>query len=730
MLPLLLLASVVALGGEAGAREGVTARPLLAAEPRPGPAPVRPVGSIVLGRRGQRDWFAAAPGRACYQLAWRDLHLGSESVLLDGRRLREGRDYQFDAARGTVTLLAPPDRERVLEVRYLRRPVFSEPADPVLRAPALAAPRWTETEGLRRRLAETLAAADASIGAPAPSSGVESAEALRDQLLSGLRQTVLQEELQGEPAENGSFTYTRSDALEPGALADEREEFRTQLNLRPNPGGRLVYSDYYSRGSLFSDSYEEAERRKLQFEQSWGKSEVGLRWERQRTDGYGVANALDALSLSFTRQFGRSSAEGLLAYENSLSRGWSTESLFSLRPAFTPWLKGHAGLFHQFSEYSGSTLESAASLTVSPGPDTEATVGIRQSDSELYGRYGLLSGQVTTTASDWLELTGEASRRDSDQFGAVNTIGLGLAARPTQRTLLEAAFSESTGAQLGRERTETLRLSADPAAWIRLQLGYDRLRSDDEGLSESTLWMLTLGGERYVRLEGYAGRHSLTEEELLTDALYRLEIRPWEPLAFSGSLRQVEGDEHEQSLAGIGASLRLLSILDVSAAFRRPTDLPEDQPELVGRDLSLSLTPVSGFRLFGQHSLRPEDSRGMLLDEAHHSFGLETRLGSFALQGMTTRMQGPVGLAPGTRHDLLASLELGSTRLFGGLRLEDTVPSDPFRRRVYRFGIEQSAGDSFFLLLEGQLGWVTQAGGSSLRDPSDTRAQARLGLRF
>jgi hypothetical protein len=101
------------------------------------------------------------------------------------------------------------------------------------------------------------------------------------------------------------------------------------------------------------------------------------------------------------------------------------------------------------------------------------------------------------------------------------------------------------------------------------------------------------------------------------------------------------------------------------------------------------------------------------------------------VEGSLTRLDDPTAADPGRSLDLLASLRLGTgTRLYGGLRSLDTSLADDVRSRIYRLGISQNAGDNFFVLLEGQLGWLVDSTGARTRSADDTRAQARFGLRF
>jgi len=676
-----------------------------------------------------------------FHLGWRCLRWGSAEVRLEGRLLRPGLDYTVDYPEGACRLAVVPAAGSLVELRYALVPRLSSPAsgDSSAMMPGLDRPGGLHTASerlsgsLRSRkqgLLHGFRMSPGSGGEPEP--GVQVASSgLRQQLESGLRQTEVEQQLTGESG-TGRVSYSRADPFDPRSADDAREVFNSQLNLRPSPTSTLLINNYFSRGSLFADEYEESERRRVQFDQKWEKSAASLLWEHRRSDGYGVASALDALSLSLNRTVTSSlSAEGLFILRDSLFLGREAQSSLTLRQTLGSFADARGDLLFRRSSFTGDTLESGLTLSAQPGNSHDLRIALRQSDSELYGRFQRFGGQFDSALTSQVQVHGEASLRSAASLGQVFTYGLGLTAQPTTRSLLEAAFSESTGDQTGRDQSHSLRMSIDPSSAVRFQLGFDRLDSSKNGLTQNAMWIVTLGGRRYVRFEGYSGFYALQEDGDYSDALYRLEVRPAPSLAFSGTLRAISEQDQLRQLAGVGASLKLLPGVDLSANYRQPRGLGTSPQDPYGRDLRLSLAPLGGLRVFGQYSVRPEDPRGLLLDQTHRTVGVETRLGSFGVEGSITSLDDPAAPTPGRSLDLLASLRLGTgTRLYGGLRSVDNSLAEEARSRIYRLGISQNAGENFFVLLEGQLGWLLDSNGAHTRSADDTRAQARLGLRF
>jgi hypothetical protein len=694
-----------------------------------------PPAAAALGPAWGEDAFVLKPAQTEFALTWRGFQWGSARVYQDGRPLKAGADFTVDSDRGTLHLVRPAPSGALLEARYRLRPFLSERARPVLaegtgRGPA----RRTAAAAVSpRQLLARISLPDATAlahGDDRLSPGAVPDD-LRTQILSGLRRTELGEQLAGAGRNSGAFSYFRADPLEPQSASTAREEFDSRISLGPDNSSHLSLDNYLSRGSIFAEAYEEDERERLQYDHAWGSNAMSVLWEHRRSVGTGFASSRDALSLTLSRAFSHSlTADGLVSYQNSLFRGPEVEGLVTFRQALGSRLEAQGSTREMFSA-SGPVIENGLTLFARPGRASEATVEYQQSSSRTDGRMQRLSGEVNAALSSRLQVNGQAAQYVTEKYGNIQTLDGGVTVRPHARTVLEAAFSESTGSQLGKETAETLRLAMNPSSALKVRLGYDLLDSTQDGASQNALWSVAFGGQRYVKLEGYSNLHLVTAADAYRDALYRVEVRPAPALALSGSLRQVAAETTSHSLAGVQASLHLFKSVELTGGYRRPATLLPQSPDLIGRDVKLTLAPVSAFRLFGEYSDRPEDERGSLLDQTHRTLGLETRLGFFSVLGSLTDMTGPLAPEPGRRSDFLASLQFGkSTRLYGGLRSQYSSPLDPQSSRIYRLGITQSAGPSLFLLLEGQLGFLEDGAGQRTFNPDEARAQAKLGLRF
>jgi hypothetical protein len=80
--------------------------------------------------------------------------------------------------------------------------------------------------------------------------------------------------------------------------------------------------------------------------------------------------------------------------------------------------------------------------------------------------------------------------------------------------------------------------------------------------------------------------------------------------------------------------------------------------------------------------------------------------------------------------ELKLTLDLAPrTRFYSGYRERETRQTSLLRDRTFSLGFTRSVGSSLFLLLEGEY-TLFDRDGQPADDPSDARANARLGLRF
>ena len=649
-------------------------------------------------------------------------------MLLDGRLLVEGRDYSIDYERAELRLRAPLEADVLLEILY-------EPAVSVtpMDLQPTAAPRGSTLRRLAalHGLVPTLPALRGGVISPAVR-----VPSLKDQLQSGLRLSEYRDDVRQGKTGQGAVSYRRADALDPRLDAAGREEFATRLDLQSAPGSRFRLNQTVARESLLAQGYREQEQRLLQFDRTFGRSAASLLWEQNRYAGPDLAYERDRVGLGLTHALGRrTSAEGSVSLENSLYRGRETSGLFTLRQLFGSTADAQVSLQQRASELSGNTLETGVTLSARPRPGSEVQVGFRQSDSERYGRYQRLSADAQAQLHSRVQVTGEVAQRSVQGGTGVLSYGFGVAARPTGRSLVEATQQESLAADQARERNRLVRFTADPSAALKVQLGFQEgvqhEAGSSGGLTRNALWNVQAGGRRYVKVDGYSGVVQRPGEVTFLDSLYRLEVKPAGAFALSTSLRQVDLGATDRSLLGLGTTVSLRRGVDLTAAYRQPQGLVSGSTPSSGHEVRLKLAPVAGIRFFGGYNVRPEDTRGALLDEEQQTVGAETRLGSLSVIGSLTNLDRPTLVAAEQRWDLLATLSLGeSTRLFGGIRSREGGTADRVFGRSYRFGVSQGIGSSLFLMLEGELGYAFDGTGARSLDPDNTRAQARFGVRF
>lgn len=669
--------------------------------------------------------FRPVQEAAVFHVSTAGVRFGSEAVVLDGLVLKAGRDYTVDWERGVLRLAVSAAPGSVLQVMYAAAelPRFGELPPP----PSGTGHRPLQWMSVGGQVARGLGARVIGLNGEVDS--------LELQLRSGVRRSDFSEETSEGPGRS-TVAYNRVDPLDPRTAASGREEFASSVEFKPNPTTRLALDNSFTREGPLSDDYVERERRRVSYQQGWGRTLATLLWDERRSLGGAVAEDRSALSIGLTHPYARGgTVTALLQRESSPFFGGESRAQLNVRQQLGSIFETQAGLTVENSDLDGALLEAGASLFARPSDRADLRFTYNAVDSDRYGIFHRFKAASEIQVGSATQLSGEWVYRTSDRGERLMRYDLGLASQVARGTRVETNFNQAIRASGDRDYSGGFRIEADPSSVVKLRLGLDLNRRLEDGLSldrgQGANWSLALGGKRYARIDGYHGRFASYGESNFQDSLYRLEVKPHTLFALNGSLRQVDGIDTQRSLLGAGASVNPVRGVELLAAYRQP-QLPSGGllPE-GGKEVQLKLSPLAGVKVFGGYNLRPEDRQGLLLDERHRTVGLETRLGSLALSGSRTRLDRIPTQGREQRTDVTATLAVGrGTQLFGGLRLREAILGERLFGQSYRFGINQGLRSSFFLMLEGQVGWLTDGAGLRAVDPDDTRAQARLGIRF
>lgn len=375
----------------------------------------------------------------------------------------------------------------------------------------------------------------------------------------------------------------------------------------------------------------------------------------------------------------------------------------------------------------GTTSDRTAfTLTTRPSPRAQIVGGYAKSNSAQAGAEATSNLSLATTPWDRWKLTSQFTRRDSQVSGASSTMGFDWAGKTGKWFGLEGGITRRDSEKVGTEDAQRVRLSLGPLSLEGRRRESDRLTSPDDAeeslrLEASMVRGVRLGGSRGSRITG-------ADATDLSEAF--VEIAPIKSFQMRGSLQSSVTGEQEAQTTALSAALKAPGVLELSGAYKSREATSQDA--LISRDYAIALTPLKGLKLQGAYRENPEDNTGRVLDQQQTSLGLQSQLGSLGLSGTYTNIATGLAASAATTEQMELKLTLDlapRTRFYSGYRDRETRQNALLRDRTFSLGFSRSVGSGLFLLLEGEY-TLSDRDGQPADDPSDTRANARLGLRF
>jgi hypothetical protein len=671
----------------------------------------------------QTDLFFVSNGAGPYPLTWSALVPVTESVFVDGRRLVAWLEYTLDAAAGSIRFQAPPQAGQVVQVEYRYDPTRAQPNRTALHSPLALSLLQRGRSSVRM-----LAAFRQSEGGAAPGLLGFSAETRAGRAaLQGLFLT--------SPATGGLPS-----AQAGNAPSNWRQVSGLRLGAEGSGRGLQYHASWTEAGERFAGSPElqtPPGLRRLELAASYteGKT-LSLSAQSDRTEALvdakrGEERANERLRLSYQP----STSTALSITQETTGKGKSDGGEEAVRQSRI-----------QLDQKWGTRAQAMALF------ERVAREGTAQDDRR--DRLALL---LQTRPTQRLALTTRAERSESDRDGAAMLYGLDAELKGPARLALNGGWTLTQTEARGARSDAQLRLSLQGP--LAAQWDLQRLDSNRDGLTTTSLWKVAAGAHGWLKLQGKERDSIAPGGDAREETAYRVEaaphpgvklsaattaresgdqpvareqeatlaLSPGKAMSLSGSLRTSTQGSVDASETSVAGSLRT-SLLDVGGSFRdRERDGAED---LTTRDLQLALKCSDWLRVTGGYTENPEDAEGQVQEQVIRSLGLQTRVGSVALGGTVRAVEGHDATYEKQQTELNLTLNFsGRSALYTAYLATDEQTASDIEGRTYRLGFRHAVGSHFYLKLEGEH-TTYAADGVRLSEREDTRANLGLGLRF
>jgi hypothetical protein len=678
------------------------------------------------GSVAQRDLFFGDGGAGPYPLAWTAVLPGTESVLVDSRRLVAGLEYAIDSPAGTLRFAGPLARGQVIRVEYRINARAAKANRTALQSPFAL----TVVERGRSSL-RMLGAMRQGPGGLTPGLLGFSAESRSGiSTLSGL--------FLAQPGTSAGSPFQGGDATGPKIGWQETSGLRLGAEGK---GRALNYRASLSQvGARFAGAPQlqtPAGLRRIELAATFQASpRLSLEAKSDRTDAL-----VDA-----KRGEERSSEQLRLSYQPSdtTTLRLSQESAGKTNTAGREEETRQSRV--QFDQKFGMRAQATALL--------ERVARTGGSADETRDRVAL---SLQSRPTDRVALTTRAEQTSSEREGDARTLGLGAEVKGPAGLTLGGGWNRTLAERGGARSDSTVRLAYQgplKAVW-----DLQRQESDGDGLATASIWSLTAGGKGWLKLSGVERDRVSREGVGQSEESYRLEatpvaavklgatiaardsggesagqdqeaslqIAPGKALSLGGSLRTSTRGEATTTVTSVNGAISTARV-QLGGQFRQRER--EGVEDVTTRDLRLALAPADWLKFTGRYAENPEDKEGRVQEEVARSLGLQTRVGALTLGGSVTAVEGLARLYEKQQTELRLTLRFSpNSSLTSAYQASDERAGNSLQGRTYSFGFHHAVGSRFYLKLEGELTTYEQDG-VALAGREDTRANLGLGLKF
>ncbi len=525
-----------------------------------------------------------------YNLGWTNIDADTVELMLNGRTLQKGSDYNIDPATGIVTFNRPLAADAIVRVAYELVPGKSK-----------------KSAGARKL--------------PVEANLLE-----RDDLSIKMTGLYAQDDKNNPEAERSVF----------GIVGDKKWS-----------GGKFTSKVYATRDSRFADSDQEADNSAYEFagehtigglrftgsllrsgKDFTGARDVGLAQGIYKNDFSAEYAPADNLSISHTmgeEEITEGKKKGY-AYKTSGQRldydlSDSTKMAFSRVEKDTranenaDWVRTESDVFRMDHRLSGSTtaFTTYENTRVVRG---EVRDFIRKRETGVESR-----------VSPMLSITGSHIEESSDSGGMTSVFSVNTRLTPAKTLSISADYTGKENTTAGEESVSNVSLATSPLSWLSITGKlYEKRVNDHADYSNE----VALTGKPTANVDVTAG---VAEKEIggneTTETRAELAYKPYEHTKLATGYRELDTNGDVLRISDYQAETRPVKYISVTGLYRDREELMDEAKDTT--NVQLSLVPAGTFTLSGKYQMNPEDKKGRVQETQVSAYDMDWRLGSVQL---------------------------------------------------------------------------------------------------
>lgn len=353
-----------------------------------------------------------------------------------------------------------------------------------------------------------------------------------------------------------------------------------------------------------------------------------------------------------------------------------------------------SSLTQKASESQGYEQAFNTGVNVKPTDQVSVDVGYNTLQNKTVGEQATTDVKVTANPVKQVAVQAGYTGVDSTTAGQSTKTSFAVQATPLKNVQINGSAADSadkTNEQFQRD----LSLSSTPLQFAKLTALFSQKGLNDlDDVTKGAELQLTPGKQTHF-LAGYKYREN--GDSTLTIYDYKADTKPWSFLSLAGAYRQRD--------------------LNTSDAVNSAS-------------ASMSLSPARYFTLTGQYTANPEDDKGVIQNYNSTSMGLATKIGCVGLK--TSYLQKIQYMDSTTTDEKGIDLTLplfGHGQLTTGCRFGRTLSDSELGTRTYSLGYRHSIGSDFSLSLTGNYTQYLQDKAVQ-PEKSEVTTEVSLGAKF
>lgn len=625
-----------------------------------------------------------------YTLSYVDFDPGSVRVVLNGRTLKKGEDYNVDSSKGLISFNAVVLNDVLVSVSYNLIPSKSKQNAGTVNVPVIL-------NVFQRK--------DANVQ-------VTGLYAQEDPKNPDVTKTIV--------GLGGEKTWAQT-------------KIGTQffLSQRNDPKEDLQTGNTWERSAFKVSSETDTGKVRL----TASMLHAGSEFAGGKETGLGVGKEVMSLALSTSPiKSVRFTAEMQQTEDTAGASKGNRSTVQEQNLVVTPNDKTTVSLVHKATETStaagfGNTVDSSAvRIDQKLAGNTNATVSFENASIETGSttdRVRTTQANVSTAPVKQVSVNASLTQKDSELLGQETRQNVGVTIKPIDQVSVTAAHSVVENASGEKTKTD-ISLKANPLRNTELT-GTLALRTDNtEELFRHDVRLTTKPVE-FVKFTAGFTQNGVNENDNVTKSA-SLELTPFAHTQISAGYIYAEDGSHIMTVRDYAAVSKPWRFVTFSGKLR---DREAENDEAVDtKAVQVALSPFDRFVLTGAYQSNPEDAKGLVQLYNATNLGLRLRLGTV---GLTTDY---------CSKEEYAFSRLSDERRFGldvpvfrngklttGVKLARFLDGSELTTRTYSLGYTHNVGSTFNLSLTGYFTDYRQ-NKVTLPDRSEYSAEASLGVKF